>query len=67
LEQAHSRTGTHLPAERADDCTDEYEQLNYAFDKLIRPHIDQDLTKQIYEAAWLSPMTRRLCGIGVPK
>jgi hypothetical protein len=23
----------YLPAERADDCADKYEQLNYAFDK----------------------------------
>ena len=49
----------YLPAERADDCEDEYKQLNYAFDKLIRPHIDQELAKQIYEAAWLPPMTMR--------
>ena len=49
----------YLPAERADDCEDEYKQLNYAFDKLIRPHIDQQLAKQIYEAAWLPPTTMR--------
>ncbi len=49
----------YLPAERAEDCEDEYRQVNFAFDTLIRPHIDDTLAKKLYGSAWLPPVTAR--------
>jgi hypothetical protein len=43
----------HLPKERAEDCEDEYEQIAYAFETLIAPHIDRELAKKIFAKNWL--------------
>ena len=37
----------YLPKERAEGCTDEYEQVARAMTKLIRPYIDQTLAKRV--------------------
>lgn len=37
-----------LPAERADGCKDEYEQVSRAFRMLIAPHVDMALAQQVY-------------------
>lgn len=47
----------YLPKDRADDCEDEYKQAAYAFEKLIRPHMDQRLAKKVLQNAWLPPPT----------
>jgi Putative metallopeptidase len=49
----------YLPAARAEACEDEYQQMSFAFDTLIRPHIDRKLAKQLYGSAWLPPVTTR--------
>ena len=36
-----------LPAERAEDCSFEYEQVDYAFRRLIAPSIDRNLVKKL--------------------
>jgi hypothetical protein len=46
----------YLPAERADGCEDEYQQVAFAFHKLIRPYIDRKLAKRIHKS-WLPPVT----------
>jgi Putative metallopeptidase len=48
---------TVLPKERAEDCNDEYRQLVYAYEKLIRPHIDQDLANKLFDKSWLPDAT----------
>jgi hypothetical protein len=43
----------HLPKERAEGCAGEYEQVDGAMTKLIRPYIDQARAKQVRAARWL--------------
>src|SRR5262245_12000524 len=43
----------HLPKERAEGCKDEYEQVAYAFQQLINPHLDSVLAKEIRDKTWL--------------
>ena len=43
----------YLPKERAEGCTDEYEQVARAMTKLIRPYIDQTLAKRVRAKRWL--------------
>jgi hypothetical protein len=33
--------------------------MRFAFDTLIRPHIDETLAKKLYATAWLPPVTKR--------
>jgi len=49
----------YLPKERAEGCEDEYKQMTYAFDTLIRPHIDAKEAKKLYGTTWLPPVTKR--------
>jgi Putative metallopeptidase len=51
-----------LPKERADDCKDEYRQVAHAYEKLIGPHIDWDLAKNLFDKNWLPDGT-----ISVPR
>ena len=44
----------HLPAERAEFCEEEYEQIQDAFDELIGPHIDRKLARKVYKKDLLS-------------
>jgi hypothetical protein len=45
----------YLPKSRAEDCADEYKQVDYAFKKLISPSIDQTLQKKVRSKKWLKP------------
>jgi hypothetical protein len=37
----------YLPKDRADVCEDEFEQVSFAFNKLIQPHLGEHLTKRL--------------------
>jgi hypothetical protein len=39
----------YLPKERAEGCEDEYQQVVFAFKKLIEPHLGEPLTKRLYK------------------
>jgi len=42
----------YLPKGRANSCKREYNQVAFAFQKSIRPHLDQNLAKQVTEREW---------------
>ena len=42
-----------LPKDRAEDCEDEYQQVAFAYQKLIGPHIDRALEKKVFDKTWL--------------
>ena len=48
-----------LPAERAQNCVNEYEQVKRAFVKTVLPFIDQELMKKVQAKQWLQPQDRR--------
>ena len=50
----------HLPNERADDCKDEYLQVALAYEKLIGPHIDHVIAKELFDKSWLPDATIRV-------
>lgn len=43
----------YLPSGRARNCKREYEQVTFAFNGLIRPHIDEQREKQVWDKTWL--------------
>jgi Putative metallopeptidase len=43
----------YLPKGRARNCKREYEQVTFAFNESIRPHIDEQLEKQVLDRTWL--------------
>lgn len=43
----------YLPKERADQCEEEYEQIQDAVEILIQPHVDQELAKKVINSSWL--------------
>ncbi len=43
----------YLPKSRAQGCRREYGELVYAFNKVIVPHLDQQLARQVLQKAWL--------------
>ncbi len=45
----------YLPKSRAEGCSDEYRQVSYAVEKLIRPYIDETLSKKVKAKKLLSP------------
>jgi hypothetical protein len=47
----------YLPETRARGCKVEYGELNFAFQQLIRPNIDQQLAKRVMQSNWLPPVT----------
>lgn len=47
-------TSGRLPKDRAEGCEFEYQQVANAWAKLIAPHIDQDLKKELH-TSWLPP------------
>ena len=47
----------YLPPERSGDCPRAYSQIAFAFQRLISPHIDQDLAKQVWQKDWLPEAT----------
>jgi putative metallopeptidase DUF4344 len=46
-------TVEYLPKGRAHNCKREYEQVTFAFNDSIRPHIDERLEKQVLDRSWL--------------
>jgi hypothetical protein len=46
-------TVEYLPKGRARNCKREYEQVTFAFNESIRPHIDERLEKQVLDKTWL--------------
>ena len=51
-----------LPQYRVDICEEEFELISFAFQKLIGPHIDQELAKKVYAQRWLPGITVDLSG-----
>jgi hypothetical protein len=51
-------SGGALPMERAEYCWEEYEQVEYAFNELIGPHIDKALAKKVFNRAWLGNLEK---------
>lgn len=49
----------YLPVERAIGCEDEHRQLAHAFKKLIAPHIDEALAREVMARKWLPDVTVR--------
>ena len=50
----------YLPKERAEGCADEYQQVAFAFTKLVGPHIDRALAKKVLHQSWLPAATTRV-------
>jgi hypothetical protein len=48
----------YLPMPRADDCTREFNQVAFAFEKLVEPHIDEDLKKRAWSRSWLAKVAK---------
>lgn len=46
----------YLPKSRAEGCADEYRQAEYAFEKLVRPYIDEAVHKELKRKKLLSPV-----------
>lgn len=46
-----------LPKQRAEFCYEEYEQVEDAFEMLIKPHIDKKLADQVFGRPWLCDRT----------
>ena len=44
-----------MPAGRASDCPDEYQQVAQAFDSTIKPHVDAALMSKVLTMTWLLP------------
>jgi Putative metallopeptidase len=44
-----------LPKGRAERCAAEYEQIDFAFKKLITPYVDPTLKKKLRNKQWLNP------------
>jgi hypothetical protein len=49
----------YLPQARAKGCRTEYGELNFAFEQLIKPYLDPELTKQVVQKSWLPDATTR--------
>jgi hypothetical protein len=49
-----------LPKERAEGCEDEYEQVVFAFNTLIKPHEDSEVAKTVMDRSWLPDVNTRL-------
>jgi hypothetical protein len=43
----------HLPEDRAEGCTDEYQQVAYAVQRLLSPHVDKARAKKVRAKQWL--------------
>jgi len=44
-----------LPRQRAPSCETEYQQIRYAYQQLIAPHVDVELQRQVQARQWLKP------------
>ncbi|MDW6023719.1 DUF4344 domain-containing metallopeptidase [Mesorhizobium sp. BAC0120] len=45
----------YLPKKRAEECEFEYEQVAYAYQKLISPYVDRRRAKKVLDTRWLRP------------
>jgi len=45
----------YLPEDRARNCKREYDEVAFAFKKLIVPHLDEDLVNRMMKKEWLPP------------
>lgn len=45
----------YLPAARARSCRMEYDEVNFAFQKTIEPHVDQKLKAEVLSEQWVPP------------
>ena len=52
----------YLPEGRARDCQREYNEVAFAFRKLIGPHLDQELVKATLHKDWLPPESAKPLG-----
>ena len=43
----------YLPERRVPGCKTEYGEINFAFQKLIEPHVDQDLRDKVLSKTWV--------------
>ncbi len=50
----------YLPKARAEGCEDEYQQVVFAFEKLIGPHVDQTAVKKVVRQKLLPDVNARL-------
>ena len=48
-----------LPKRRADDCNYEFQSMDRAFKTQIRPHIDLEMAKRVFDTAWFPKPLRR--------
>src|SRR5262249_51540515 len=48
-----------LPPARAKVCRNDYGELNFAFQRLIKPYLDPELTKSVLQQSWLPPANER--------
>jgi hypothetical protein len=48
-----------LPKRRADDCNYEFQSMDRAFKTQIRPHIDPEMAKRVFDTAWFPEPLRR--------
>jgi hypothetical protein len=48
-----------LPKRRADDCNYEFQSFDRAFNAQIRPHIDLEMAKRVFDTAWFPKPLRR--------
>jgi hypothetical protein len=44
-----------LPAARVRSCRTEYDEVNFAFQKTIEPHVDQKLKAEVLSQEWVPP------------
>jgi hypothetical protein len=49
----------YLPKDRAEGCAEEFQQLQKAFQRLIDPHIDQSLAKEVMQISELSDRAKK--------
>ena len=56
----------YLPAGRAQDCAFEDGALAWAFDNLIKPHVDRELASKLLDSSWLPAVTFRPTRPGHP-
>ena len=59
---AHVVDEKYLPQSRARDCKREYDEVAFAFKKLIRPHLDQGFVEQALHQDWLPPESPKPLG-----
>ena len=48
----------YLPKNRSSSCQREYRRVAIAVERLIHPHIDEDIAKEVLDGAWLGLTTR---------